>query len=644
MPDLINVNKGADVLYQGRHATIDRHVNLEQALIKYDDGTFETVRLSALSKKPPPGDIEKLNEVPLEVFSGRSIELAKKRLAVIQPILDDPDNKSMRINEALEDTGLSKSTIYRWLNKHEISPRLTSHISNASRKRKKRLGSRVERIIKDTITELYLKPKRVSQLKVIEEVQARCIAARLKAPHPNTIRSRISELTERAKVKGRRGAKKARERHDAIKGKFPEGQFPLQCVQMDTQELHVHIVDSEERLEIGRPYLTLAVDTFSRMIVGYHLSLDAASAFTAGACVHHMLLPKDETLARLAVEGSWPVWGLPGNLHVDNGKDFRSKSLQRACEKHNITIEFRPPNFPNWAGCVESFFDSLNHWVHDLDGTTKSNPLDRGDYNAIKDSNMTMDELERWLITFIVAVYHNRIHSTIEEPPIKRWRDGIEGRNGHVGVGQPPIPADTRDLRLDFLPSTERTVGKFGIRWSKIHYYSDVLDRWINEKQGGKSVKHIVRRDPHDISKLYFFDPEVQKYFEIPYSNIAHPSIDKWELERAQEYLAKRGLKKSEQDEDAIFNGVREMRQIENESREKTAKVTRRQRKKAEKKRKHAPAPIQEDLDNQSRLTADTANVTDLTSRRRSNRFSFNSNKNANVVVDDDEQDFGEWS
>jgi putative transposase len=644
MPDLIDVRKGSEVLYQGRQATIDRHVSLEQALIKFEDGSFETVRLSALGKKSTPAEIQSLNEIPLEVYSEQNIDLAKKRLAVIQPILDDPANKSALVREASERTGFALSTIYRWLKKHEISPRLTSHISKASRKRKKRLCPRVERIIEDVITELYLKPKRVSQLRVIEEVKARCKSARLKAPHPNTIRSRINELSEKVKVKGRRGAKKARERHDAIKGKFPEGQLPLQCVQMDTQELHVHIVDSEERLEIGRPYLTLAVDTFSRMIVGYHLSLDAASAFTAGACVYHMLLPKDKTLERLGVEGSWPVWGLPGNLHVDNGKDFRSKSLQRACEKHHITIEFRPPNFPNWAGCVESFFDSLNHWVHDLDGTTKSNPLDRGDYNAIKNSNMTMDELEEWLITFIVAVYHNRNHSVTEVPPIERWRDGIEGRNGYVGIGQQPIPADTRDLRLDFLPSTERTVGKYGIRWSKIYYYSDVLDRWVNEKQGGTSVKHIVRRDPHDISKLYFFDPEIEKYFEIPYSNIAHPTIDKWELERAQEHLAKRGLKKSEQDEDAIFDGVRKMRQIENESREKTAKSTRKQRKKAEKKRKHAPAPMQQNLNDQTQLAAETTNVTDLTSRQRPKRFSFGGNKKTEVVTDDDEHDYGEWS
>lgn len=201
MPDLIDVSKGSEVLYRGRQATVDRHVSLEQALIKFEDGSYETVRLSALGRRSSSDEVQSLNEIPMEAYSEQNIDLAKKRLAVIQPIIEDPANKPALVKEASERTGLSISTIYRWLQKHEISPRLTSHISRASRKRKKRLGTRVERIIKDTISELYLKPKRVSQLRVIEEVKARCKSARLKVPHPNTIRSRIAAAQRGAKNK-----------------------------------------------------------------------------------------------------------------------------------------------------------------------------------------------------------------------------------------------------------------------------------------------------------------------------------------------------------------------------------------------------------------------------------------------------------
>ena len=34
----------------------------------------------------------------------------------------------------------------------------------------------------------------------------------------------------------------------------------------------------------------------------------------------------------------------------------------------------------------------------------------------------------------------------------------------------------------------------------------------------------IVRRDPRDISMIYFYDPELQEYFAIPYRNTASPA------------------------------------------------------------------------------------------------------------------------
>lgn len=643
MPDVIDIREGAEVLYDGRPALIDRHVSLDQALIKFEDGSFETVKLSKIARKAPPKDVQQRNEIPLEAFKEKSVELARSRLKILQPILDDPKNNAARVKEAAENSGFSISTIYRWLAKYEVSPRLTSLMSKASRKRKKRLDGRIERIITDTIAEEYKKPKRVSQEYVIEVVQGQCKSAKLKVPHANTIRSRISELSEKEKIKGRRGSKIARQRHAANKGKFPEGAYPLECVQMDTHELDIIIVSSDEREAIGVPYVTLAIDTFSRMVVGYHLSLDRASAYTAGACVHHMILPKDKTLERLGNEGTWPVWGLPANIHVDNGKDFRSKSLQRACEKHHMTVEFRPPGFPDWGGHVESFFDTLKSRVHNLDGNTKSNTVERRDYDSIKGSTMTFEEFEQWLVTFIVAVYHNRIHSMIEVPPIQRWNDGIKGLNGFTGIGEMPMPVDSRDLRLDFLPSTERTVGKYGIKWSKIHYYSDILDRWINEKKGGKSVKHILRRDPHDISKIYFFDPELEKYFDVPYSNIAHPSIDQWELQQAQVFLAKRGLKKSGQDEDAIFEGIRKMREIEIISRAETAKASRVKRRNAEKKRLQKPSPVSAIGPADTNDDLDDSNVTPLPSKPKP-AFTFSGRQSPEITDDDLDEDFGEWS
>jgi putative transposase len=51
-------------------------------------------------------------------------------------------------------------------------------------------------------------------------------------------------------------------------------------VQIDHTEVDVFLDDDETRNTIDiRPWLTLAIDVFTRMIVGFHLSMDKPSHF-----------------------------------------------------------------------------------------------------------------------------------------------------------------------------------------------------------------------------------------------------------------------------------------------------------------------------------------------------------------------------
>jgi hypothetical protein len=82
------------------------------------------------------------------------------------------------------------------------------------------------------------------------------------------------------------------------------------------------------------------------------------------------------------------------------------------------------------------------------------------------------------------------------------------------------VPDRLRDetrLRLDLMPYEERTVQPYGIVMEGIEYYDDVLRPWINavepgDATGKRTRKFIVRRDPRDISVVYFFDPELTQY------------------------------------------------------------------------------------------------------------------------------------
>ena len=78
----------------------------------------------------------------------------------------------------------------------------------------------------------------------------------------------------------------------------------------------VIVVDEAHRLLIGRPWLTLAIDVATRVVVGFYVSMEAAMVL----CFMQTVLPKEPWLKARALASACPVWGLPRALHADNGR------------------------------------------------------------------------------------------------------------------------------------------------------------------------------------------------------------------------------------------------------------------------------------------------------------------------------------
>ena len=136
------------------------------------------------------------------------------------------------------------------------------------------------------------------------------------------------------------------------------------------------------------------------------------------------------------------------------------------------------------------------------------------------------------------------------------------------------------------MPYEKRTVQPYGLVIDEIQYYSDVLRPWINaahpeDSTGKRKRKFIVRRDPRDISEVYFFDPEVRQYFSIPYRNTAHPPMSVWELREIRRQLKTAGQKAV--NEDLIFAAYNRLRALEDEAVKETKKV----RRSAQRRRRH---------------------------------------------------------
>lgn len=347
---------------------------------------------------------------------------------------------------------------------------------------------------------------------------------------------------------------------------------------IDHTKLDIILVDDIHRRPIGRPWITVAIDVFSRMITGFYVSFDPPSALSTGLCLAHAIVAKDAWLTKHEVKGAWPCWGLPKKIHLDNAKEFRGKMLQRACQQYGIDIEWRPVARPHFGGHIERAIGTLLTEIQTLSGTTFSNTLERKGYDSESKATLTLSEFETWLTTFITDVYHQRKHSSLGTSPLAKYKEGVLGNGRRPGAGLPPKIADETKLRLDFMPFEERTVQQYGVALDEVHYWHDVLRPWIGATEPNNpkiARKFIFRRDPRDISVIWFYDPELRTYFAIPYRDGSRPVLSTWELREAKRILMTEG--KTNIDERMIFSAYERMREIELRAQGKTKAARRAQ-------------------------------------------------------------------
>lgn len=467
-----------------------------------------------------------------------------------------------RIRELAGELRLSQASAYRILRLFREGGTVLSLVG---RRAGRRTGHRVlddarDDIIKAEIKRFYLKKNRPSVSDLVREVNASCHVAGLAAPHRRTIVARIADidLAKRAKA---RGEAKIEKSTIAVPGKF-EVSRPLQVVQIDHTKADIFVVDEEDRRPIGRPWLTLAMDVCSRMVTGFYLTMAAPSRLSTSLCLLHSVFDKSAWLREREISDPWPVAGLPDRLHVDNGRDFRSRAFQRGCEDAGIEIDWRPPGQPRFGGHIERLIGTQMGKLHLLPGTTFSNPDELGDYNPRRHSAFTLRELERYIALDIVGDYHQSIHSSLKRPPIAVWRE-------HEGAIPLRLPQDRMRFWLTFLPEDERTLRPTGIHIFGLRYWSAALSADVG-RTGKRRL--LIKYDPRDLSRI-FVRRLSGNFVEARYADITLPSISLAEAVAARTWLLEKG--KREVDMGTIVRTAIARRQLVEDAKQMTAATRR---------------------------------------------------------------------
>lgn len=524
---------------------------------------------------------------------------AQERYAAISPLIGKLQTGRQEAERRAKEVGINTATLYRWLKRYNAYGSVTALIpfKRGWKEGNKRISLEADDIIAEVIRDYYLTPQRPTVKKAVVEVIRLCHERGIEPPSHMTIRARISKVSERDRLRARGFREKAQNKFAPVPGRFPNADFPLAVIQIDHTPADIILVDDIYRKPIGKPWITLAIDVHTRMVAGYYLSFDPPSETSVAMCVANSILPKEEWLLLHNVDSQWPVWGIPRTIHVDNGADFRSNNFQRSCLAYGINLEFRPVKQPRYGGHIERLLGTLLREIHDLPGTTFSSIKHREGYDAEKHAIMTKSEFETWLVTLICKVYQQRLHSSIGMTPARKWEIGIFGNGEIQGVGLPPRPADRMTALLDFLPTFRRTVQTFGVTIDGLSYYAEALRPWIglSDQETGKKLELLFRRDPRDISCLWFFDPELKQYFKIPFADQAMPPMSVWEYQQAREKLKQEGL--SSVNEPQVLRAITELRMQVEEAKEKSKKARRQAQRRKEHEKinvhvKSIPAPV----------------------------------------------------
>jgi putative transposase len=476
---------------------------------------------------------------------------ARRRERVLRRCIRSHDNSFDGIAFACKSLNLSRRTIYRLLADYRAAAQTTTLIRKhrGTPPATRRLSATRESIAMRCIEQCFLRRPRATVTLVMEEVDRQCRAAGVKAVSRKAIDMRIAALDPRMVTSRRHGNKVARTVFGPVGGYY-DVRNPLDVMQMDHTRVDVLVVSEITRKPLGRPWITLAIDVATRVVMGMFISFDAPSVTSVCLALTHACLPKNRWLAERHIDAEWDQWGIPGALHMDNAREFRSQSVRRGCDEYGITKIFRPIARPHYGGHIERLIGTLMGRVHLLPGTTSSNIAARGSDNPKITAVMTISELEAWMTLEIAGRYHRKTHRAIGVSPLAAWEAALS-----KGL-YPKLPSDARSFMVNFLPLETRILQKDGIHLFNIRYWSERLPLLAKPRE---SI--IVRYDPRNLSRVFVLGYD-KRYHEIPYGDVRHPPISIWDHHAAADLLRSHQRKV---DELGIFSAYRQQRTIESD-------------------------------------------------------------------------------
>ena len=283
----------------------------------------------------------------------------------------------------------------------------------------------------------------------------------------------------------------------------------LERVEIDHTPLK--IVVGTEAGPLGQPWLTVLVDYYSRMIVGFCIGFEPPSYAVIMEALRHAILPKTYVRERYpSITNDWPCFGIPSKLVCDRGSDLTSKDLENAAFQLGIELDFTPPRTPNFKGTVESFFDSLNdQLLSSLPGRTFRSWERRADYNPDEGPLLPYATLVEIIHLHLIDVHSQQRHPAATKSRLAMWQESS-------AEFPPALPTSPDELLVLLSKTVERSISARGIELSGMFYTSNELMALRAELAANNinSDRLTVRYNPWDLGSVWVLNPIDRRYLK----------------------------------------------------------------------------------------------------------------------------------
>jgi transposase InsO family protein len=320
-----------------------------------------------------------------------------------------------------------------------------------------------------------------------------CAKKNIPAPSYKTFAKAIRGVDrhkQTLKRRGRRAAYQEQAFYWLLDPRTPRhGDRPLEIVHIDHTELDVESPNSQTGRSMGRPWLSIMIDAYSRRVLAVYITFDPPSY---RSCM--MLLR--ECVRRHK--------RFPQTIVVDGGAEFQSTYFETLLARYECTKKVRPPAQPRFGSICERLFDTTNtQFIHNLRGNTQLMKEVRHvtiSVNPKQHLTWPLKELYECLCNYVYEVYDTLDHASLGQTPREAYQAGLikSGIRAHRF-----IPFD-ETFRMATLPTTPKGTAKIlpgrGVKIKRLLYWSDSFRNPLVE-----NTQVRIRYDPFNTGIAYAF-------------------------------------------------------------------------------------------------------------------------------------------